>query len=77
MNQTVVQGKENRTLDLFKAIACVLVTEAHLPSVFSDPMKEMYFFQWFIRFCVPLFFVSSGYFFYRSKNKEKALKRIH
>lgn len=76
MQQLVTQGRENKALDIFKFLACILVTQTHLPSVFSDPLWEMYYCQWFFRFCVPFFFVSSGYFFYRTRNKVKALKRI-
>ncbi len=63
-------------LDLCKAFACIIVAQCHMPSIFPDPVWEMYYVQWFVRFCVPLFFLSSGYFFYRAKDKTKSLKRI-
>ena len=76
MQKQISEGRENKTLDLFKAIVCILVTQTHLPSVFSDPLGEFYYCQWFFRFCVPFFFVCSGYFFYRAKDKKRTLKRI-
>lgn len=76
MERVVSQGSENKTLDLFKALACIWVTQTHLPTVFADPLGEMYYCQWFFRFCVPFFFVCSGYFFYRAKDKTRTLKRI-
>lgn len=76
MQNLVSRGQENKALDVLKALACILVTQTHLPSVFSTPLGEMYYCQWFFRFCVPFFFVSSGYFFHRAKDKRKTLKRI-
>lgn len=75
--QTVLTKRiENRTLDAFKAIACIIVTTAHLPSICPDPVSDLYFNQWFLRFCVPFFFVCSGYFFYKAKDKTRTIKRI-
>lgn len=76
MHTVVTKSKENKTLDVFKAISCIIVTTAHLPSICPDPVSDLYFNQWFLRFCVPFFFVSSGYFFYKAKDKKKTLKRI-
>ena len=76
MENAVIVRKENKTLDVFKAIACVIVTTAHLPSICPDPLADMYFNQWFLRFCVPFFFVSSGYFYYKSRDKKKTLARM-
>ena len=68
--------KENKTLDIFKVLACVIVTPAHLPSICSTVAGDVYYNQWFLRFCVPFFFICSGYFFCGSAKKEKNLKRI-
>lgn len=76
MQSVVSRGSENKTLDLFKAIACILVTQTHLPTVFPSSTGEIYYCQWFFRFCVPFFFVCSGYFFYRAMDKKRTLKRI-
>ena len=76
MEKLVSQSYENKTLDLFKALACIWVTQTHLPTVFSTELGEFYYCQWFFRFCVPFFFTCSGYFFYRAKDQKKTLKRI-
>lgn len=76
MHQVVTDRKENKTLDVFKAICCMIVTTAHLPSICRDSVTDMYFNQWFLRFCVPFFFVCSGYFFYKANDKRKTIKRI-
>jgi len=76
MQNPVSQTQENKALDVLKALACILVTQTHLPTVFSSPLGEMYYCQWFFRFCVPFFFVSSGYFFHRARDKARTLKRI-
>ena len=76
MESVVSRGSENKTLDLFKALACIWVTQTHLPTVFSTELGEFYYCQWFFRFCVPFFFACSGYFFYRAKDQKKTLKRI-
>ena len=60
--QTIKQ-KENCTLDLLKFVASILVAASHLPGLFSSELAEFYYNGWFFRFCVPLFFASSGYYF--------------
>lgn len=74
--QTVMKSKENKTLDVFKAIACIIVTTAHLPSICETKIADMYFNQWFLRFCVPFFFICSGYFFAKTKDKTRTIKRV-
>lgn len=76
MQTAIPVNKENKTLDVCKALCCIIVTTAHLPSIWTDPLTEMYFNQWFLRFCVPFFFVSSGYFFYKARDKKKSIRRI-
>lgn len=76
MQTEITAGKENRTLDVFKFIACTLIAATHLPSLFDSQIHDFYFAQWFFRFCVPFFFVSSGYFFYKAKEKLRTIKRI-
>ncbi len=70
------KSKINKTLDVFKAVCCIIVTAAHLPPIFADELKSAYFNQWFLRFCVPFFFVCSGYFFEKSHDKRKNLRRV-
>lgn len=68
--------RENTTLDVFKALACVIVTTVHLPAIFSGEAERVYFNEWFLRFCVPFFFVCSGYFFQKARDKTRSLKRM-
>lgn len=76
MENAVIVRKENKTLDVFKYVACILIAATHLPSVFTDSVWDFYYNQWFFRFCVPFFFVSSGYFYYKSRDRKKTLVRI-
>lgn len=76
METAALKSRENTTLDVFKALACVIVTTAHLPSLFTTEVGHIYFNEWFLRFCVPFFFVCSGYFFYKAPDKKKPLKRM-
>lgn len=68
--------KENKTLDMFRLLACIMITAAHLPSVFASELTDFYYRQWCFRFCVPFFFICSGYFFERARDKGRSLKRI-
>ncbi len=63
-------------LDVCKAVCCLLITASHLPSFFSSEIVDAYFNQWFFRFCVPFFFVCSGYFFQKSNHKGRSILRI-
>lgn len=76
MQSVSIEKKENTTLDIFKMLACVMITATHLPSFFQTEMGTFYYNQWFFRFCVPFFFVCSGYFFHKAGDKRKTLKRI-
>lgn len=76
MQNVAERTRENTTLDVFKMLACILITITHLPSIFPDEIQSVYFNQWFFRVCVPFFFVSSGYFFHKAKDKTRMLKRI-
>lgn len=70
--------KENKLLDVFKFVAALLILASHcLPLVQNDSFN-FYYGQWFFRFCVPLFFISSGFFFtsFSQKTKLKYIKRI-
>lgn len=54
---------ENQILDVLKFIASILIAGSHMLPLFSKEIYNLYYGQWLFRFCVPLFFVSSGYFF--------------
>lgn len=76
MQDGVARGRENKALDVFKFLACVLVVGSHMPQLFVWGTLDLYYRQWLFRFCVPFFFLSSGYFFQKTEKKEKILRRI-
>lgn len=65
-------------LDLIKVVACVLIVGSHCLPLFKNDGLNYYYGQWFFRFCVPLFFVSTGYFFAKMEvaRKKAYIKRI-
>lgn len=74
----MIHSKENKLLDIFKFFAALLIVASHcLPFVPNNYINFLYG-QWFFRFCVPLFLISSGYFFstFKKKQKIKYIKRI-
>ena len=68
----------NSTLDLLKCIATILIIGSHCLPIFNNRYLDFFYGQYFFRFCVPIFFLSSGYFFNKmnKENKLKYLKRI-
>jgi fucose 4-O-acetylase-like acetyltransferase len=72
----ITKQNENCTLDVVKFAASVLVTASHMPGLFSSVLVEDYYSGWFFRFCVPLFFASTGYFFQKSTRKKQTLLRM-
>lgn len=70
--------KETNTLDLIKAVACVLIIGSHCLPIFKCDSLNFYYGQCFFRFCVPLYFISTGYYFAKMEGtKQKAyIKRI-
>ena len=59
-------------VDIIKLLCCVLIVGSHCLPIFQNDTLNYYYGQWFFRFCVPFFFIASGYFF--SKMKESAQK---
>ena len=72
----ITKGRENCTLDVLKFAASVMVAASHISGLFSSVVVEDYFNGWYFRFCVPLFFASSGYYFQKSTRKEQAVRRM-
>lgn len=68
--------RENRTIDVCKAVVCLFIAATHIPSVFPTTQIEVYFGQWFFRFCVPFFFACSGYFFCQEPDKLRLIRRM-
>lgn len=67
---------ENKAMDVFKFLASMIIAATHLPSVFRDPVVHAYYTEWFFRFCVPFYFLCSGYFFSKSRNRLRTIRRI-
>lgn len=65
--------KQNNTLDLLKFTAAILIIGSHSLPIFRYDYLNFIYGQWFFRFCVPLFFVSSGYFFEEMSDKHKKI----
>lgn len=51
------------SIDYIKGLACLLIIGSHCFPLFQNDTANFYYGQWFFRFCVPFFFVSTGYFF--------------
>lgn len=66
------------SLDVLKCVCSILIVGSHSLPLFSNEFVNILYSEWFFRFCVPLFFISSGYFFSKMNNNEKNryLKRI-
>ena len=78
MQQAPAPKKENKLLDILKYVCAVLVLASHcLPLAANDEINFFYG-QWFFRFCVPFFLISSGYFFasFDGKGKWAYIRRI-
>lgn len=69
--------KVNNKLDYVKFIFSLLILASHALPIFENKI-DFYFGQWFFRPCVPLFFISSGFFFFKMNNDKKVqyIKRI-
>ena len=51
------------SVDIIKFFCCILVIASHVGNIIPNPTANYFFGQCFFRFCVPFFFMSSGYFF--------------
>lgn len=68
----MVNKERNYCLDLFKGIACIFVVFMHC----EFPGKMGTLVQCISRFCVPFFFMVSGYFCYNPNGTVKYSKKI-
>lgn len=70
--------KSNVLLDVLKFICAILIVGSHLLPIFHNETLNLYYGQFFFRFCVPLFIISSGFYFERmqTEKKWKYVKRI-
>ncbi len=73
-----LKEKENQALDVLKFIAAIFILFSHCMPLFKTPVYNLMYSQWFFRFCVPLFFISSGYYFssFSKDSQKKYIKRI-
>lgn len=55
--------KTNYSLDLLKFVCAILIVASHTLPIFKTNILNLYYGQWFFRFCVPVFFLSSGFYF--------------
>lgn len=62
--------QKSKSVDVIKVVLCILIIASHCLPVFYRDCINYYYGQWFFRFSVPFFFISTGYFFYRM-NEEK------
>lgn len=69
---------DQNSLDLLKTICAILIVGSHLLPLLPYETFNLYYGQWFFRFCVPVFFLSSGYFFSKMNNERRKeyIKRI-
>ncbi|SPT53380.1 Uncharacterized protein conserved in bacteria [Actinomyces bovis] len=55
--------QKNPALDLAKYAAAIIIVSFHALPLFGVEALDVFYGQWFARACVPLFLISSGYFF--------------
>lgn len=55
-------GMDN-SIDIIKAACCILIVGSHSSPLFTNEVASYYYKEWLFRFCVPFFFIASGYFF--------------
>lgn len=69
---------EYKALDIVKFLATFLIVGSHALPIFSNDLLNYYYGQWFFRFSVPLFFISSGFFYERMNDEKKRayIKRL-
>lgn len=73
MNDTYT--KNNPTLNLLKFIASLMVIVFHTIPLSNIELIDIYYGQWLFRFCIPLFFISSG-FYIAQMSHQKQLKYL-
>lgn len=70
--------KNCNCVDLLKLLMCILIVGSHCLPLFLSESANYYYGQWFFRFCVPFFFISTGYFFAKMNTQKQKMyiKRI-
>ena len=69
---------ENKLLDLLKYISTLMIIISHCLPVIRSELLNIFYGQWMFRFAVPLFFLSSGYYYtiFDDEMKKKYIVRI-
>lgn len=62
-DRSMVRTESNNNVGFIKAIACILIVISHCIPIAESEVVNFYYGQWFFRFCVPFFFISTGYFY--------------
>lgn len=77
MDEKKTSMKRN-AVDIIKFICCIMIVASHCLPLFHNELINYYYGQWLFRFCVPFFFISTGYFFSKmdDKMKKKYILRI-
>ena len=72
------EKKHHKTVLGIEDISTILIIGSHASPLFHSVFLDYCYGQYFFRFCVPLFFLSSGYFFQKmtSDKRIKYIKRI-
>lgn len=55
--------KNNQVLDYVKFLSSILICLSHALPIFHTAFLNRLYGQWFFRFCIPMFFVSAGFYF--------------
>ena len=70
--------RQCNSLDILKTICTILIVGSHLLPLIPNKTFNLLYGQWLFRFCVPVFLISSGYFFegMNENRKKQYIKRI-
>ena len=73
-----MKKRENNILDILKFVAAILILGAHASPIINSKSFDLFYGEYLFRFCVPLFIISSGFFFESidKSKKKKYIKRI-
>lgn len=66
-----VNKQNSNILDLVKIVCCIFIIGSHCLPLFSSDRANYFYGQWFFRFCVPFFFITTGFFFQRMDETKK------
>ena len=58
-------------IDIVKIYAAFLIVGSHALPIFRSEILNIFYGQWFFRWCVPFFFISSGFFFNKMNKQRK------